>query len=58
MRKCGNRIEWTETAGKANSMTPLPQWIFLFGTMILYVVIGFVVYALYGRNPRGTGGGR
>ncbi len=39
-------------------MTPLPHWIFLFGTMIVYFIIGFVVYAFYGRAGRGSGGDR
>ncbi len=28
----------------------LPQWLFLFGTAILYLVIGVVVFFFYGRR--------
>lgn len=28
----------------------LPQWLFLFGTAILYLVIGLVVFLGYGRR--------
>lgn len=36
-------------------MTPFSHWVFLFGTMILYFVIGFIVFALYG--PKRDNGG-
>lgn len=36
-------------------MTPLSHWLFLFGTAILFFVIGFVVFVLYGPD-RDRGG--
>ena len=37
-------------------MSPLSHWIFLFGTLILYVVIGLVVFLFYGRGDKRAGG--
>jgi hypothetical protein len=31
----------------------LPQWLFIFGTMILYIVIGIVIHITYGRGDKG-----
>ncbi len=33
-------------------MSVLPQWLFIFGTMILYVLIGIVIHITYGRRNK------
>ncbi len=39
-------------------MSPLSHWIFLFGTLIVYLLIGVVVFVLYGRGDKRAGGQR
>jgi hypothetical protein len=38
--------------GTMDEMSVLPQWLFIFGTMILYVLIGIVIHITYGRRNK------
>jgi hypothetical protein len=38
--------------GTMDDMSVLPQWLFIFGTMILYVLIGIVIHITYGRGNK------
>jgi hypothetical protein len=35
--------------GTMDEISVLPQWLFIFGTMIVYVLIGIVIHITYGR---------
>lgn len=36
-------------------MSPLPHWLFLFGTAIVYLIVGLVVFVAYGRHKPARG---
>ncbi len=35
-----------------DEVSVLPQWLFIFGTMILYIIIGIVIHITYGRGNK------
>lgn len=39
-------------------MKPLAHWIFLFGTLIAYLVAGILVFLFYGPSGKQAGGDR
>ena len=50
---------WSSTAdgcylerGTMDDMSVLPQWLFIFGTMILYIIVGIVIHITYGRGKK------